>query len=80
MSEEKAGSATTDANVKGFAFQLQMQNPRPEYAGNAQRAGAKLAEALKNDPDLYRALSYLASDTPFMFVFASKDIKRIIIP
>jgi len=52
MSEEKAGSATTDANVKGFAFQLQMQSPRPEYAGNAQRAGAKLAEALKNDPDL----------------------------
>lgn len=80
MADELIGAATTDADVKGVAFHIQLVNDRLEYKENTMRAGKKLAEAFQNDPDLYRAFSYLAQDTPFAIMFASNEPKRIIIP
>jgi hypothetical protein len=73
-----AGSATTDAAIKGFQVHIQLQDFRDEYQDDMKRAAEKLWAAFQADPDLYRAFSYLAMDSPFAVIIAPNEKKRII--
>jgi len=78
--EEHLGHATTEANVKGFYVHVQMLSDRTEYQDKAKRVGNKLQDAFNADPDLYRAFSYLVSETSFAIVITPKEQRRIITP
>lgn len=80
MDQGLAGAATTDANVKGFQVHFQLQDYRDEYKDDMKRAAEKLWAAFQADPDLYRAFSFLATDSPFAVIIAPNERKRIILP
>ena len=77
---QPAGSASTDADVQPFTFTMLLQEDRPEYRDNAKRVGEKFAEALSACPELTRAMSYLAKDTPFMLLIAPNQQRKIFLP
>ena len=77
---QPAGSASTDADVQPFTFTMLLQEARPEYEDKAKRVGEKFADALTAHPELTRALSYLAKDTPFMILIAPNQQRKIILP